>query len=469
MPTVSLFACASDTSAETILLHDHRFRHVLVFGQGRSQNGILVYPAPEIRDLSTFIDDVWPTIVALNKEVPMHSRLVRELVLVAQPDRPVALTDKGTVRGKITLTLYGKEIEQAYKNIEESTSSKWKIPTSFNVESIKIYLTEVVEDVLGRKVSQSDDLFAQGSFTYSRRRKRQYSYFRSVGMDSLLAVRVRSTLLPLVKASPTPFLKTPRNVIYTYPTIQSLAEALSTYLDPSSVTHITSPHDKVYNTIKKYTQGFNPRSLKNGSVVAVTGTTGSVGSFLIAQLLEDPSVRKVYCLNRKSSKTTPERQVDSFKDRGLDLSLLDTIPSRLRFFDVDLSDAKLGLAQADYEDVSLLIRPCLRRPNAPYSSVITLLISFTVHGSSTSTWSSKASKRRTSLVYAISSICSSLHRDLSVHASYSFPPSQRFPSTKGNRKSRRCRSTIRPSRRWATGRPSLSENASSITQLKRLD
>lgn len=160
---------APDLVTETILLHDHRFRHVLVFGQGRPQNGLLVDPAPDTQDLKTFLDDVWPTIVAMNKEVPLHSRLVRELVLVAQPDRPFALTDKGTVRGKITLTLYGKEIEQAYRNIEENTSSSWEIPAVFNVDSIKVYLAQVIEDVLGRKINQSDDLFAQGLFdTYFR-------------------------------------------------------------------------------------------------------------------------------------------------------------------------------------------------------------------------------------------------------------------------------------------------------------
>ncbi|KZS89139.1 acetyl-CoA synthetase-like protein [Sistotremastrum niveocremeum HHB9708] len=317
---------------ETILLRDHRFRHVVVFGQGRPQNGILVDPAPVTRSLNTFVDDVWPTIEALNKEVPMHSRLVRELVLVARPDRPFSLTDKGTVRTKITLNLYGKEIEEAYKSIEENDSSKWEIPAAFNAESITDFLVKVIEDILGHGINKSDDLFAQG-------------------MDSLLAVRVRSSLLPLVKASPTPFLKLPRNVIYTYPTIQALAEFLSAHLDPSSVTHDISAHDKVRDTVKKYSRGFRHRVFEAGSAVAVTGTTGSVGSFLVAQLLADPTVRIVYCLNRKSSKDNAKRQFESFKDRGLDLKLFDNVPKRLRFFDVDLSNPKLGLPQAEYEEL----------------------------------------------------------------------------------------------------------------------
>lgn len=152
----------ADCQAETILLRDQRIKHIVVFGKGKPQNGVLVDPAPGTQGPRSFIDEIWPTIVAMNKEVPMHSRLVRELVLVANPGRPFALTDKGTVRGKITLALYEKEIEDAYSHLEDSTSSKWELPVTFDVESIQTFLVTVIEEVLGREVNNSDDLFAQG-------------------------------------------------------------------------------------------------------------------------------------------------------------------------------------------------------------------------------------------------------------------------------------------------------------------
>ncbi|KZS89164.1 acetyl-CoA synthetase-like protein [Sistotremastrum niveocremeum HHB9708] len=318
---------------------DPRIQHVVVFGKGRAQNGIVVEPAPGTQGPRAFLDEIWPTIVAMNKEVPMHSRLIRELVLVANPGRPFALTDKGTVRAKITLALYEKEIEAAYTNLEESANSKWELPAAFDEGSVQNFLSNVIGDILACEVNESDDLFAQG-------------------MDSLLAVRVRSALLPLVKASPMPSLTLPRNIIYTYPTIRSLATFLSANLDPSSEAQTISEHDKVFRTVKKYSQGFVPRSPRDnarkfepGSVVAVTGTTGSVGSFLVAQLLENPDIRMVYCLNRKSSKDTAERQKEGFKDRGLDLAHFEDMSGRLRFLDVDLSKSDLGLARAEYEDL----------------------------------------------------------------------------------------------------------------------
>ncbi|KZS89154.1 acetyl-CoA synthetase-like protein [Sistotremastrum niveocremeum HHB9708] len=323
---------------EIILLRDRRIRNVVVFGEGRLQNGILVDPVTDIQDPQSFINDIWPTVVAMNQEVPSHSRLVRELILVADPDRPFAFTDKRTVRGKTTLALYKKEIDAAYKNLEGSESPEWEIPRTFDAQSIQTFIATVVRSVLAREVNETEDLFAQG-------------------MDSLLAVRIRSSLLPLIKASPQLALDLPRNVVYTYPTVSSLAAFLSAKLDPSSEAPAVSEHDKARDLIKKYSEGLNPHSpdvtqnVRSGSVVAVTGTTGSVGSFLVDRLLRDPEIDKIYCLNRKSSKKTTERQTGAFQDRGLDHSLLETMPDRLRFIDVDLSQSNLGLSEVDYDEL----------------------------------------------------------------------------------------------------------------------
>ncbi|KAJ7625825.1 male sterility protein-domain-containing protein [Roridomyces roridus] len=59
-------------------------------------------------------------------------------------------------------------------------------------------------------------------------------------------------------------------------------------------------------------------------VVLLTGTTGALGSHLLAMLLSSASVRRVYALNREGSKPLAERQADAFIDRGLDTRLLDS-------------------------------------------------------------------------------------------------------------------------------------------------
>jgi hypothetical protein len=84
--------------------------------------------------------------------------------------------------------------------------------------------------------------------------------------------------------------------------------------------------------------------------VAVTGTTRGLGSYLLAQLLASDKVEKVWAMNRKSSQGNRERQLASFKDKRLDVELLEG--EKLVLLDTNLEDAKLGLQDEVYDEVS---------------------------------------------------------------------------------------------------------------------
>ncbi|KAJ1310588.1 hypothetical protein OPQ81_007317 [Rhizoctonia solani] len=83
--------------------------------------------------------------------------------------------------------------------------------------------------------------------------------------------------------------------------------------------------------------------------VVVTGTTGALGSHLLAQLLESDKVEKVWAMNRKSSRENKEREVLSFEDKLLDVSLLKS--KKLVFVDADLEDRRLGLCDGMYDEI----------------------------------------------------------------------------------------------------------------------
>lgn len=86
----------------------------------------------------------------------------------------------------------------------------------------------------------------------------------------------------------------------------------------------------------------------------MTGATGSLGSFLVDQLLSRPSVKRIYCLNRKTEQEATSRQLEAFLERGLDVSKLEAaLGSRVLVHAVDLSRKDLGLSDADYEAVSV--------------------------------------------------------------------------------------------------------------------
>ena len=87
-------------------------------------------------------------------------------------------------------------------------------------------------------------------------------------------------------------------------------------------------------------------------MVALSGSTGSVGSSLLALLLERSDVSRIYLLNRKGRGTQKERQGKAFREKGLDPQVLDDNRFKIVYLEVDLSRRDLGLASQDYKDVS---------------------------------------------------------------------------------------------------------------------
>lgn len=74
-------------------------------------------------------------------------------------------------------------------------------------------------------------------------------------------------------------------------------------------------------------------------VVVLTGSTGGIGAHLLAVLLEEPKITKVYTLNRGNH--VVHRQKVSFEDKQLPVDLLDT--PKLTQLAADLSREDLGL------------------------------------------------------------------------------------------------------------------------------
>ena len=86
--------------------------------------------------------------------------------------------------------------------------------------------------------------------------------------------------------------------------------------------------------------------------VIVTGTTGRLGSHLLAQLLARKDVQHVYALNRataSSTKSLDVRSREAFRMWGLDESLLNS--EKVSFHVANLTQPQLGLEVGVYEEV----------------------------------------------------------------------------------------------------------------------
>lgn len=81
--------------------------------------------------------------------------------------------------------------------------------------------------------------------------------------------------------------------------------------------------------------------------VALTGSTGQLGAYLLDSLLANPAVEEVICLNR--SEDAQDRQTRNHECRGLST---DIDANRLEFLRCDLSARHLGLSEASYFDLT---------------------------------------------------------------------------------------------------------------------
>ena len=154
-----------------------------------------------------------------------------------------------------------------------------------------------------------------------------------------------------------------RNVIYTYPTITTLASHIHGLLrHPSTGTtkSIVNTHvEAIEEMIRRY--GFSPVEtrpprLHNSSnslerTVLLTGSTGHLGSQILNGLVCDPTIRKVYTMNRPStSQTIFQRHSERFRDKDMDEDILES--PKIVYLETEYSDTKLGLSDDLYSEVS---------------------------------------------------------------------------------------------------------------------
>lgn len=81
----------------------------------------------------------------------------------------------------------------------------------------------------------------------------------------------------------------------------------------------------------------------DSATVILTGSTGSLGSYLLDSLTNQWHVRKIYCLNRAEDGQARQKEVS--ETRGLDADWDD---HRVEFLHADLSQPGFGLSRKEY-------------------------------------------------------------------------------------------------------------------------
>ncbi|KAH6903058.1 hypothetical protein BKA70DRAFT_1515534 [Coprinopsis sp. MPI-PUGE-AT-0042] len=92
----------------------------------------------------------------------------------------------------------------------------------------------------------------------------------------------------------------------------------------------------------------------SGHVIFLSGTTGSLGSYLLQLLLLDESVAKIYAFNRRgpNSVSMMERHVQTFVEKGLDPSVLQTHRRKYELLEGDLAQECFGLTERQFLEMA---------------------------------------------------------------------------------------------------------------------
>ncbi|KZT23998.1 putative aminoadipate reductase [Neolentinus lepideus HHB14362 ss-1] len=334
------------------ILHSPMVQGTLMFGRGRDQVGIIIEPTPEFaidpkdeKALGEFRNKIWPVVEEANKDAPAFSRLFKEMILVSDPKKPLPRAAKGTVQRKPTIALYEKEIDALYEAVESSFKSvNVEPPKSWTTTDLVPWLLQDAEQINHeRKVDPEGDLFEQG-------------------FDSLSAIFLRNRITGALRLSVDPGAKQAltgltQNIVYNNPTIIELATAVAALVSPTTLDglHDKAPAKAILTMFEKYSKDFPKASgssaQKTGdAVVLLTGSTGSLGSYILASLLGDERVARVYTFNRKSSTGPPEeRQKVAFEDKGLSVELLAS--TKLVFLEGDAATKNLGLVAELHSEI----------------------------------------------------------------------------------------------------------------------
>lgn len=159
-----------------------------------------------------------------------------------------------------------------------------------------------------------------------------------------------------------------QNIIFSYSTLRRLARHLVRLLagEHTSASDFQDAKAEIEGMITKYSVGLTEdqdqdsesakkldghhETLRRDHVVLLTGSTGGLGSYLLASLLARVDVATVYALNRPSKTGIQERQRAAFHDRGLDPALLDS-SEKLRYVKGDAAQPNLSLDDGTYAEI----------------------------------------------------------------------------------------------------------------------
>lgn len=326
---------------EKIIEGHHLVSRALVIGQNRFQTALLIEPNwhlwNEDKPANELIESIWPMVQEANQAGPAHGRIMKNTIGLASQSKPFVITPKGSTKRRQTIENYAEEIEAIYGDADNE-GAEFDLPKEADLLTVTTYLRNIVSHVLGSS-SLAD-----------------HTDFYAAGLDSLQTMHLSNVLRKALQShqSPDSSHTIASQDIYANPTVELLARLIYGLMR-GSLEDGVSRTQKINSLLEKYisdlpVQTQNVHSKSGQHSVILTGSTGSLGNYILSALLQDPTVAKVYCLNRSEAQ---ERQIKSFAEKGLTFGP-DT-QNRVEFLQASFGAEKFGLSDDKYGEMLLSV------------------------------------------------------------------------------------------------------------------
>lgn len=313
-------------------------RRALVVGQGKFEAGLIIdpikFPQSE-EDRQTLIDSVWPYVKEANSTTVKHGRISKHLITLSNPDKPFTYSGKGELQKGSVKRRYHDDIDALYENAGAGEEVTVDVSSE---DGVVASIKTVFEENLGSPALDDD------------------ADFSAAGIDSLQIIngaRLLSSGLKAAGISGEEAEVSPR-FVYQKTTPRKLGGYIFARitLGVEKADALSADNSATLAALlEKYTHDLpapnanQKRAATKDQTILLTGSTGSLGAYLLDVLEKSPNVTKIICLNR-ATHGGKDNQPEISASRGLS-----TTYPKTEFLQADLSLANFSLGQDTYNSL----------------------------------------------------------------------------------------------------------------------
>nr|ASK38699.1 putative nonribosomal peptide synthetase-like protein [Paecilomyces divaricatus] len=337
---------------EGIINSHSAIKGALIVGEYRFLPSLLIevqddFSAETEEERLELLDKIWPTVEQANKIAPRFSRVPKSLIYLGKKDEHFHRAGKGTIQRQRTVSNFAKALDELYFAAEQGLLVEGlELDDPSNKDSIRAFTRKLYAQALdAEEIKDEDDVF-------------------NLGIDSLQVAITVQKIRATMRARPVELDHEQINgqLIYSNPTAGDLATALNKLVNcergvplDGSLNGVNERSTRLQQLLDKYIAAM-PTMLDEAekantgrSTVILTGSTGSLGSYLLTTLLSSPAVSKVVCLNRSSDSEKRQRAIHNARGQAISWEKEDR--ERVEFLTADLSKPDLGLGDQKYSDL----------------------------------------------------------------------------------------------------------------------